>query len=144
MDVEDYDRPENPDWTICPNNRPLEMMLRGRRNGIIKERLQSGESVSYRSSGWSLHPKVDSGDECLYDPVTEPEEVKVNDIVFCQVKPTWRFYAHVVKKKVEEWVDADDYKKGHKVTFSISNLRGYVNGWCTMETIYGKLVQIKQ
>ena len=107
------------DWTLCPNNRNVELSLREKRNEIIKMRLRMSEKVSYRSSGWSLHPRVNSGDECFYDPVTEPEEVKAGDIVFCQVKPSWRFYAHIVKKKVEEWVDEEDYKKGIKVTFSI-------------------------
>ena len=136
--------PDNPDWTICPNNRPMEVVLRERRNAIIKERLQSGESVSYRSSGWSLYPKGSSGDECSYVPVTKSEEVKVHDIVFCQVKPTWRFYAHIVKEKTEKWVNEGDYTQGTVTTFKISNLRGYVNGWCTMESIYGKFVEIRQ
>jgi hypothetical protein len=132
------------DWTLCPNNRTVELLLRDKRNDIIKMRLRSGEKVSYRSSGWSLYPMVNSGDECFYDPVTEPEEVKVQDIVFCQVQPTLRFHAHIVKEKIEKWVNGEDYTQGVSVTFKISNLHGYVNGWCTMETIYGKLVQIKQ
>ena len=132
------------DWTLCPHNRRIELELRAKRNEIIKMRLRSGEKVSYRSSGWSLWPRVSSGDECFYDPVTEPEEVKVLDIVFCQVNPTLMFFAHIVNEKTEKWVSETDYTQGTVVIFKISNLRGYVNGWCTMETIYGKLVQIRQ
>ena len=57
------------------------------------------------------------------------------DIVFCEVQPTRRFYAHLVKTK--EW--SDDW--GCWV-YWISNLKGRVNGWCRIEHIHGKLFQV--
>ena len=69
------------------------------------------------------------------DPVTDPDEIDEGDIVFCEVQPGNRFYAHLVKVKEfdcmrEEW------------KFTISNISGRESGWAYMETIYGKLVSV--
>ena len=87
------------DWTLCPENWPLEMERRELRNNMIKEQLQKGRNVAYISSGWSLWPRVLSNDRCTYEPVESEDQVRQDDIVFCQVQPGDRFYAHLVTTK---------------------------------------------
>ena len=81
---------------------------------MIKTQLQAGISVCYRSSGWSLCPRVRSNDQTTYEPVTSADMVQVDDIVFCQVQRSNRFYAHLVKRK--EW-------RNGNLLFTISNMR---------------------
>ena len=109
--------------------------MRDERNEIIKKQLQLGRPVIYRSSGWSLWPRVGSGDQCTYEPVTSADDVRKTDIVFCQVQPGDLFYAHLVSHK---W-----FQDG-KWYFSISNLNGWLNGWCAIEHIYGRLIRCQR
>ena len=120
------------DWTLCPEDWAKELRLRAQRNELIKEQLKLGKPMIYRSSGWSLYPRVHSNDMCFYDPVMYADEVNENDIVFCQVQPGDRFFAHVVSRK---WFQNGEWY------FTISNLKGRENGWCSMEHIYGRLIR---
>ena len=88
------------DSTLCPHNWGFELRLREARNRLIKEELLKHKPVTYRSSGWSLWPRINSGDQCTYHPVTHPSEVEEKDIIFCEVQPGNRFYAHTVKQKL--------------------------------------------
>ena len=119
------------DWTLCPEDSAKELRLRAERNEMIKEHLQRGKPVIYRSSGWSLYPRVWSNDLCSYDPVTSADEVHEDDIVFCQVQPGDRFYGHLVSRK--------SFQEG-EWWFIISNAHGRSNGWCSMKNIYGRLI----
>ena len=110
-----------------------EMHLRHTRNILIKQQLQKGQGVQYRSSGWSLWPKVHSGDLCLYEPVLDPDKLKLDDVVFCEVQPGNRFFAHLVSDIT--WSRGVRY-------FTISNIKGKENGWCRDEHIYGRLIQV--
>ena len=131
-------RPElDVDWTLCPEDRDKELKRRAQRNELIKAQLQAGKPVLYRSSGWSLYPRVHSNDQTTYDPVTSADQVQVDDIVFCQVQPGDRFYAHLVKRKQWECNGFDS----SECIFTISNANGEENGWCRIEHIYGRLVQ---
>ena len=123
------------DWTLC-HDWDTELVRRNERNRLIKAQLQERRSVCYRSSGWSLYPRVHSNDCCTYDPVSHESEVQVDDIVFCEVQPGSRVYAHLVKMK--EWQRAQQ-----KWKFTISNMQGRENGWCFIEHIYGKLVHVE-
>ena len=67
-----------------------------------------------------------------YAPVTSADMAQVDDIVFCEVQTSNRFYAHLVKNK---------YLQGGAWVFKISNMQGWVNGWCRIEHIYGKLIE---
>jgi hypothetical protein len=129
-------RPElDIDWTLCPEDFAKELRLRTVRNTLIKDNLLAGHHVCYRSSGWSLYPRVHSNDQCTYAPVTTADEVHEGDIVFCEVQPHWRFYAHHVRKK--EWWEGTG-----QFYFVIASLKGRENGWCYMEHIYGRLVEV--
>ena len=87
------------DWTIPKNGGwAEEFRLRQHRNNLIKFQLQAGMSVQYRSSGWSLFPQVHSNDLCMFEPVLHPDTIEVGEIVFCEVQPGNRFYAHKVRK----------------------------------------------
>ena len=104
---------------------------------MIKEALLEGKAIKYRSSGWSLYPKVHSNDECTYAPIENGEQdIEEGDIVFCEVQPGDRFYAHNVKAKWWDNVHEGWY-------FTISNLSGRENGWCGVEHIYGRLVEVR-
>lgn len=50
-------------------------------------RLKAGETVSFRESGNSMHPRIKHRQKCTYAPITGPEDVKVGDYVFCKVGP---------------------------------------------------------
>ena len=65
------------------------------------------------------------------------EEIDVEDIVFCQVQPGARFFGHLIQSK--EW-----QKEQCRHMYWISNLKGRINGWCYLDTIYGKLFQIQR
>ena len=90
-------------------------------------RLRAGETVSFREKGNSMTPKIKSNQKCTYSPVLKPEDVKVGDIVFCKVGP-WRF-THIITA-------IDGYR------YQISNNHGHVNGWTSIEHIYGKVIEI--
>jgi len=124
----------NQDWTLH-SDRVIELQLRERRDEMIKNKLQSGQPVAFKSGGHSLWPLLHSGDICEYDPVFEASEVEVGDIVFCQVRPTWRYFAHTIKRKTY-----DDEKEAWY--FTVGNQSGWENSWCWMDDIYGKLKQI--
>ena len=111
------------------------------RNVLIKEKLQAGRPVCYRSSGWSLFPRVHSGDACTYEPVNSVDEVQEDDIVFCEVQPGDRYYAHLVKRKERSAQYELWGAQFAQWVFTISNMKGRENGWCYIEHIYGRLTE---
>ena len=125
----DYTLQESPDWET-------ELKRRRERDIQIKAQLKEGRNVFYRSSGWSLYPYVSSGDGCTYTLVTSQKQVQVNDIVFCEVQPGDRFYAHLV-------LEAQEGSSG-KMRYIIGNASGHQNGWCHIEHIYGRLVKVEK
>jgi hypothetical protein len=56
--------------------------------------LKKGETVSFRPSGRSMSPKIESGQLCTVAPV-DPAWLAVGDIVLCKVKGSE--YLHLVK-----------------------------------------------
>lgn len=89
------------------------------------EKLQKGETVSFRPRGNSMKPKINSGDLVTVEPITEKPQK--DDIVLCKVKGN--HYLHLVKA-----VDGD--------RFQIGNNRGGINGWISLGGIYGKLIRV--
>ena len=111
-----------------------ELRLREVQNEEIKKRLQQGNVVTYQTSDWSLWPRVWPNNQCTYAPVTSADNVNIHDIVFCEVQPGDRFYAHLVWCK---WFQEGEWYS------TISNLQGRSNGWCSIKHIYGRLIRVE-
>ena len=109
-------------WTLLEDKQE-NLHLREAKNTMIKMMLKSGKSVQYRSSGWSLHPRVHSSDLCMYEPVTTTESVQEGDIVFCEVQPSNRSCSHLVKHKYQY----PEHDPDGKTAFTISRLDGHEN-----------------
>ena len=60
---------------------------------MAKTQLLEETAVCYRSSGWSLCPRVKSNDQTTHAPVTSADMVQVDDIVFCEVQTSNRLTA---------------------------------------------------
>ena len=91
------------------------------------EKLQNGETVSFRPRGNSMAGKIESGKLCTVTPA-DAAALKVGDIVLCRVRGSE--YLHLVKAI-----------QGPR--FQIGNNRGRINGWITGSTIYGRCVRIE-
>ena len=127
-----------------------EQNLRERRHLLIRESLEEGRSVFYKSTGDSMWPLVQSGDACTFYPIQavtakkgrcvtinkEESEIEVGDIVFCRVNPRWLFYAHIVLEKKPEAL-------AEKTQYVIGNIKNHKNGWCWREHIFGILVDVQ-
>eukprot|EP00746_Dinoflagellata_sp_MGD_P121297 gnl/MRDRNA2_/MRDRNA2_56512_c0_seq1.p1 gnl/MRDRNA2_/MRDRNA2_56512_c0~~gnl/MRDRNA2_/MRDRNA2_56512_c0_seq1.p1 ORF type:complete len:309 (-),score=72.52 gnl/MRDRNA2_/MRDRNA2_56512_c0_seq1:63-989(-) len=109
-------------------------------NAAWKARLQAGETVSFRGGGNSLAPLIKSGECCTYAPVFKHEDVKVRDVVFCQVKG--RFWGHMVKKKT--LVNRGRDGEPDTYNYTISNIHGHENGDTTLDKIYGKVIAVSK
>src|SRR6516225_1164534 len=91
------------------------------------EKLQNGETVSFRPRGNSMAGKIESGKLCTVTPV-DAAALKVGDIVLCRVRGSE--YLHLVKAI-----------QGPR--FQIGNNRGRINGWVTATAIYGRCVRVE-
>ena len=140
------------DWTIPTDKHDVdkEKRLRQDRNEMIKEGLLEGKLVQYKSSGWSLYPIVWSGDTCVFEPMRDGmcKTLKMNwDIVFCQVQPSERYFAHkVIRFEYEQTAasapGSEEFQgKWYTKKYWIGNNKGHINGWCHEEHIYGRLVE---
>ena len=72
--------------------------------------------------------KIESGQLCTVEPVDDPANLKVSDIVLCKVGGSQ--YIHLIKAI-----------QGPR--FQIGNNRGRINGWITANSIYGKCVRVE-
>lgn len=88
------------------------------------EKLQKGFVVEFRPRGNSMQGKVESGQLCTVIPTTTIEK---GDIVLCKVKG--REYLHLVLA-----VQGKRYQ--------IGNNKGGVNGWVSIDAIFGKLTNV--
>ena len=125
------------DWT-AGHSREMELALRQSRNIMMKEQLQRGIGVAYRSSGWSCWPRIHSGDITYLSPIKTDDrhKLKVDDIVFCAVQPGNRFFCHPIHKI--EWTYWKKTRQWEEV-YTIGNVdRSRVNGTCFFDGIYGK------
>ena len=91
-------------------------------------KLQGGEIVQFRPRGNSMPGKIESGQLCTVEPLSDPKDLAVGDIVLCKVNG--QQYIHLIKAI-----------QGPR--FQIGNNRGRVNGWVTAGTIYGKCVRVE-
>jgi len=91
-------------------------------------KLQSGQTVSFRPTGNSMKPKIESGQLCTVDPVTDVAVLAVGDIVLCKVRGNE--YLHLIKAIQDQ-------------RFLIGNNRGGTNGWIGPHSIFGRLVRVE-
>jgi hypothetical protein len=96
-------------------------------------RLRAGEPVSFRSSGNSMKPRIRHRQKCTYAPVAGPDDVKVGDAVFCKVGP--HYYTHLVT------AIRGDAERGFQ--YQISNNHGHVNGWTSLDRIFGRVIAVE-
>lgn len=98
-------------------------------------RLRSGETVSFREGGNSMTPRIKSRQLCTYAPVLTAADVSEGDAVFCKVGGA--YYTHLVVRKQlvrRSSSGEDEYR------FQIGNNHGHINGWTTLEKIYGRVI----
>lgn len=88
--------------------------------------LKEGKIVSFRPRGNSMVGKINSGDLCTVEPINA--EIEVGDIVLCKVNGNQ--YLHLVSAT-----------RGNM--YQISNNKGHINGWVSMNGIYGKCVKVE-
>ena len=132
----------------------MELRLRDVRNKMIREDLNEGRAVFYKSSGNSMWPLVQSDDACTFHPIQavtardgihaiqkEASELHVGDIVFCQVQDSKQYYAHIILVK-DEWGTRGGYRNEPK--YWAGNIRGRFNGWCHRKHIFGVLVSVQK
>jgi hypothetical protein len=91
------------------------------------ERLQKGETVSFRPRGHSMRGRIESGQLCTVEPA-DPATLEVGDIVLCKVHG--RQYLHLIQAI-----------QGRR--YLIGNNRGRVNGWVSAAAIYGRCTRIE-
>jgi hypothetical protein len=78
--------------------------------------------------------KIESNQLCTVEPIDwmnwtrSSETLKVGDIVLCKVKS--RQYIHLIKAI-----------QGNR--FQIGNNRGHINGWVSINAIFGKCIRIE-
>lgn len=92
------------------------------------EKLQKGETTTFRPKGNSMQPKIESGEQVTVEPA---KGVSCGDIVFCKVKG--KHYVHLVKsiKTVND-----------KKLYLIGNNKKGINGWVGLSAIFGKVTKI--
>lgn len=90
--------------------------------------LNNGETVKFRPRGNSMAGKIESGQLCCVEPVSDPTSLAVGDIVLCKVNGTQ--YIHLIKAI-----------QGQR--FQIGNNRGRINGWITATSIFGKCIKVE-
>jgi len=91
-------------------------------------KLKNGETVSFRSRGNSMQGKIESGQLCTVEPISDFESLLKGDIVLCKVNGNE--YIHLIK--------AIQGKR-----FQIGNNRGRINGWVSANSLFGKCVKIE-
>jgi hypothetical protein len=107
---------------------------------MIHQMLSSGRPVQYRSTGNSLRPiGVYSGDVTVWEPITDPKQLVIGEVVWCQVRPTLQYFGHVIHE-IEYWENAEGSMVRY---FWIGNLDTppWYNGWCYDEDINGVLFE---
>jgi hypothetical protein len=90
-------------------------------------KLKTGETVSFRPRGHSMAGKIESGQLCTVEPVTDIATLAVGDIVLCKVNGNE--YLHLIRAI-----------QGQR--FQIGNNRGLINGWIGPNALYGRCIKV--
>ena len=91
-------------------------------------KLKNGETVSFRPRGHSMKGKIESGQLCTVEPITDYSRLQKGDIVLCKVNGNE--YLHLIKAI-------------QGARFQISNNCGRINGWVSANAIFGKCVKVE-
>ena len=91
-------------------------------------KLKAGETVSFRPRGNSMQGKIESGQLCTVEPISEMSSLEKGDIVLCKVNGSE--YLHLIKAV-----------QGPR--FQIGNNRGRINGWIGANSIFGICTKIE-
>lgn len=123
------------DGTATADSNPA-AGLRGKDAYIA--RLKAGESVSFREGGNSMTPKIKSRQLCTYAPVIKHEDANESDAVFCKVGGA--YYTHLIYSK--QLVRTGTNGAPDEYRFQIGNNHGHINGWTTLDKVYGRVIAI--
>ena len=91
-------------------------------------KLKNGETVSFRPRGHSMKDKIESGQLCTIEPITDYSSLQKGDIVLCKVNGNE--YLHLIKAVQSS-------------RFQIGNNRGRINGWVGTNAIFGKCIKVE-
>lgn len=89
--------------------------------------MKNGETVKFRPHGNSMQGRIESGQLVTVSPLAAPPSE--GDVVLC--KCNGRQWLHLVSAV------------GSDGRFQISNNKGHVNGWTTLENIFGVVTNIE-
>ena len=106
---------------------------------MIKNQLRGDKNVGYRlGKNWSMFPDPSLPDQVTFAPVKQHWQVKINNIVLCEVQPE---NILVENRVLEEglWYD-DGHPDRARTYYIIGNDEGVQDGWCYIDHIFGKLV----
>jgi hypothetical protein len=90
------------------------------------DKLKLGETVQFRPRGNSMKGKVEPGQLVTVEPLCDRVSEK-GDIVLCKVNGSQ--YLHLIKA-----IQRDRYQIGNNI--------GRINGWVTLNSIYGNCTNI--
>lgn len=93
------------------------------------EKLQNGETISFRPKGNSMQPKIESGQLVTVEPIGAETTINVGDILLCKV--AGKSFLHLVTA-----IENDK-------RYQISNNKGHINGWTNRAKLYGKVIKIE-
>jgi hypothetical protein len=96
-------------------------------------KLAAGEVVAFRPRGASMSGKIESGQLCTVEPIGDAAMLAVGDIVLCKVKGN--DYLHLIKA-------ISRASAGQR--FQIGNNRGFINGWISAGSIFGRCIEIEK
>ena len=92
------------------------------------EALKKGQTITITPKGSSMEPKISSGDKVTLAPC-DPLTLERGDIVLARVQGS--DYLHLIK----------GIKKGQVL---IGNNRGGINGWTSLDKIFGKVTKVEK
>jgi hypothetical protein len=95
-------------------------------------RLRAGETIVFGEGGNSMVPLIRSREKCTYVPVVSEECVQVGDAVFCRVGGAFMTHLCTAKEPVG----------GGRHRYQISNNHNFINGWTTLEHVYGRVTDV--
>jgi len=90
--------------------------------------LKQGQTITITPKGSSMEPKIKSGGKVTLIPC-DPKTLDRGDIVLVRVNG--KDYLHLIK----------GIKKGQVL---IGNNKGHINGWASIENVFGKVTKIER